>query len=55
MYYITYQYNRWQVYEDKEDKPILCGLGSVETAIAIARLNDIFLTFENCEIKERAA
>lgn len=55
MYRLIYQYNHWEVYKDEEDEPILCGLGSVETALVIAKLHGYFLTIENCEIIERAA
>jgi len=52
MYNIIFQYNHWQIFKDNEF--ILCGIGSVESAFAIARLNDMILTFENCDIKEVA-
>ena len=53
MYHIDFQYNHWQIY--KENEFILCGIGSVESAFAIAKLNGIFLTIENLSILERVA
>jgi hypothetical protein len=53
MYYISHANNRWHIL--KGTRVVLFGFGSVETAITIARLYGIFLTFENCEILESAA
>lgn len=52
MYHIAVQHNHWRIYKGKDI--ILCGIGSVESAFAIAKANDIVLTFRNCELKKVA-
>lgn len=52
MYQIVHRNNRWHILKGTSVVPF--GIGSIETAVNIARLYGIFLTFENYEI-ERVA
>lgn len=52
MYQIVHRNNCWHIL--KGTSVVLFGIGSIQTAISIAQLHGILLTFENYEL-ERVA
>lgn len=52
MHHIVHRDNRWHIL--KGTSVVLFGVGSIQTAVRIARLYGILLTSENCEIKKVA-
>jgi len=44
MFYIVCQSYTWRIYKEGESIPLFVGIGEIETALAIARLNDIIVS-----------
>jgi len=44
MHYVICQSSSWRIYTENGEIPIFVGIGGIQTALAIARLNDIIVS-----------